>query len=557
MTKNKNFISKQKLFIIMIVGTIFLMLLIEASIISYFKMNKLLSSSYFDNNKTVINQCELEWEKLNENVYFRKNLAFYYSDINKIHIYLERNNKIQYKYKLLIKIIWKKYEINHFANTVNSYTWRTDDQYSFEYIESDFNIKQLNLSIDLNDKFNLEVKVEVLDNPSISTNKLISLIIKNFNTNNNDKKHSVLCGKTYYYENSHLNYYEWWLNINKINGYDKIVLFNNSYGNGSWSQFNDIFKKHQDLVQVVQFQCLPNFFDLKNKNKSYINFFEIFPLYGKYPLPYHQHFEFASFNECLLTNRDKYKYVTIMDDDETIMPRKEYNNEIIESLYQNYEPYSEKIDPITNRSTKFIPYFENLLSKFNLGSKATFGFRWAPYMKNKHIKLIFNEIEKIYLSNITDHLLKIQDENDTFGLLSFRLRINGEQDFKYAKYLYEMHLKYIEPFFKNNSQILNSVPEPYTRFYYFNGKETVFHSWYFKHIHDASEAFKVSTHLPENRVSSSLNVPVNLGHVTHFREDYREAYQWKQKEIPIKELFFDFVYFNNYFKPILKIVSFK
>ncbi|MFN9906266.1 MAG: hypothetical protein ACK56F_09105, partial [bacterium] len=100
-----------------------------------------------------------------------------------------------------------------------------------------------------------------------------------------------------------------------------------------------------------------------------------------------------------------------------------------------------------------------------------------------------------------------------------------------AKYLYEMHLKYIEPFFKNNSQLLSLVPEPFTRFYYFNGKETVFHSWYFKHIHDASEAFKVSTHLPENRVSSSLNVPVNLGHVTHFREDYREAYQWKQKEI--------------------------
>ena len=472
MAKNKNFISNQKLFIFMIIGTIFVMLIAEASIISYFKMNKLLSSIYFDNNKIDISQCELEWEKLNENVYFRKNLAFYYSDINKIQIFLERNNKIQYKYKLLIKIIWKKNDFKHYLNTVNSYTWRTDDQYSFEYIESDFDIKQLNLSINLNEKFTLEVKVEVLDNPSISTNKLISLIIKNFNTNNNDKKHSVLCGKTYYYENSHLNYYEWWLNINKINGYDKIVLFNNSYGNGSWSQFNDVFKKYQDLVQVVQFQCLPNFFDLKNKNKSYINFFEIFPLYGKYPLPYHQHFEFASFNECLLTNRDKYKYVTIMDDDETIMPRKEYNNEIIESLYQNYEPYSEKIDPISNRSTKFIPYFESLLSKFNLGSKATFGFRWAPYMKNKHIKLIFNEIEKIYFSNMSDHLLRIEDTNDTFGLLSFRIRINGEQDFKYAKYLYEMNLKYIEPFFKNNSQILNSVPEPYTRFYYFNGKET-------------------------------------------------------------------------------------
>jgi hypothetical protein len=29
-------------------------------------------------NYTLFNQCELEWEKLNENVYFRKNLAFYY-----------------------------------------------------------------------------------------------------------------------------------------------------------------------------------------------------------------------------------------------------------------------------------------------------------------------------------------------------------------------------------------------------------------------------------------------------------------------------------------------
>ena len=52
--------------------------------------------------------------------------------------------------------------------------------------------------------------------------------------------------KTYYYENSHLNYYKWWLNINKINGYDKIVLFNNSYGNGNWSQFNDLFIEYKD-----------------------------------------------------------------------------------------------------------------------------------------------------------------------------------------------------------------------------------------------------------------------------------------------------------------------
>jgi hypothetical protein len=487
---------------------------------------------------------------LNENVYFRKNLAFYNSDIKKIQIYLERKRDIQYDYKVIIKIKFENYMIKHAENKVNSYNLKSDGEYVFEYIEIYFNLEDF---IKYKYDITLTAKIEVINDPFLSTNKPINLITKNFNHYNNYKKHSVLCGKTYYYENNHLNYYKWWLNINKINGYDKIVLFNNSYGNGNWSQFNDLFSKYKDLVQVVQFQCLPNFLDLNNKSKSYINIFEIYPLYGKYPLSYHQHFEFASFNECLLTNRDKYKYVTIMDDDETIIPRKPYNNEIIESLYQTNESYEEKIDPISNKSTKFIPYFESLLTKFKLGSKATFGFRWAPYMKNKHIKIIFNEIEKIYQSNISNHLLKIKDVNDSNGL-EFKIRINGEQDFNYAKYLYEMHLKYIEPFFKNNSQLLSLVPEPFTRFYYFNGKETVFHWWYFKHIHDASEAYKVSTHLPENKVSSSIRVPVNFGHVTHFREEYREPYQWKEKEIPIKELFFDFVYFNNYFKPISKLL---
>jgi len=252
--------------------------------------------------------------------------------------------------------------------------------------------------------------------------------------------------------------------------------------------------------------------------------------------------------------------VTIIDDDETIIPRQPYNNELIESLYENYEPYPEKIDSISNKSTKFIPYFESLLTRFNLGSKASFGFRWGPHIKNKHIKFIFNEIAKIYQSNVSNHVLTIHDKNDSQNVLEFQLRISGDEDFKYAKYLYDMHIKYIEPFFKNNSQLLNylSIPEPFTRFYYFNGKESVFDMvWYFKHIHDASEAFNINNHLPVNPISSHLHVPVNLGHVTHFREEYREAYLWKarNKIIPIKELFFDFVYFNNYFKIILKKFS--
>ena len=43
-----------------------------------------------------------------------------------------------------------------------------------------------------------------------------------------------------------------------------------------------------------------------------------------------------------------------------------------------------------------------------------------------------------------------------------------------------------------------------------------------KQIHDASKVYKVSTRMHENQVSSSMHLPVNFGHVTHFIEEYRE-----------------------------------
>ena len=175
MGKKYSLISKQKIFLLIIFLTILIMVIIEA---------KFISLNYFNKIKTenLSNQCELEWEKLNENVYFRKNLAFYYSDINKIQIYFERNKNFQFKYKLLIKVFGEKNFFYHFINIVNSHTLRTDGEYVFEFLESDFNIRQLNLSKNVNEKFSLTAKIQVLNIPLISTQKSINLIIKNFNT---------------------------------------------------------------------------------------------------------------------------------------------------------------------------------------------------------------------------------------------------------------------------------------------------------------------------------------------------------------------------------------
>ena len=70
----------------------------------------------------------------------------------------------------------------------------------FEYIEADFN---LNLNIN-----HINAKVSIL-NKEIS----INLIMKKYNEN--DKKHSMLCGKVMY-SNDYIKYFDYWIQMLKL-----------------------------------------------------------------------------------------------------------------------------------------------------------------------------------------------------------------------------------------------------------------------------------------------------------------------------------------------------
>ena len=41
-----------------------------------------------DQAPLITDQCQNEWEQLSDKMFFRKNLAFYYSDTNLINLYL-------------------------------------------------------------------------------------------------------------------------------------------------------------------------------------------------------------------------------------------------------------------------------------------------------------------------------------------------------------------------------------------------------------------------------------------------------------------------------------
>ena len=62
----------------------------------------------------------------------------------------------------------------------------------------------------------------------------------------------------------------------------------------------------------------------------------------------------------------------------------------------------------------------------------------------------------------------------------------------------------------------------------------------------------VSNHYPEgNNFLNLVWTNHEYGHLSHFRRSYFDKSDELNKEYKIKQLYFDFNYFNNYFKPIL------
>ncbi len=168
---------------------------------------------------------------------------------------------------------------------------------------------------------------------------------------------------------------------------------------------------------------------------------------------------------------------------------------------------------------------------------------------------IFLELESMFKLNLTQYTInqsKIFELDQRFieehkHLYSY-IFIETEQDYKYAKHLYEMHKNYIEPFLEtNHNEIKQSVPEIFNRFYYFTAFTDLANGSMPKPktIHYTSQTDLVDIHVPFTiNFNDSINVPIKFGHLSHFRELYRRPF----RNSSIQEIFFDFNYFNNYLK---------
>ena len=427
----------------------------------FFENSKIIKNQYSNLSKhNEINkyECDQEWEILNDKYYFRKNLAYYYTDLKIIRLGLVRHFDFNNKLQLLIQVITNENTTNYKISNIKivdiyiSFPY----PYNFHYIEADFN---LNIDSDKNTMIN----VYVFDK-EISTKKSINLIIKKFNENDNIKKHSMLCGRISY-SKDYIKYLDYWIKMIKLSGYDFIILFNHTYN----SNVNKIYSKAENrkFIDMKQFNCLPNL--LNNSNISFISFNDI-----KTETIITTFFQLISLNECYLMYKDKYKYIAVFDFDELILPRVAYNNEINESFYIDFNQYPDKIDPISNKPSKLIPYLDSLELISKLDKKVNIRFEMSNYLKHETMDKIFLELENMFKLNLTKYTItqsKIFEldqrySNDPIFYLNSYIFIETEQDYKYAKHLYEMHKKYIEPFLrKYHTEIKQSVPEIFNRFF--------------------------------------------------------------------------------------------
>jgi hypothetical protein len=55
----------------------------------------------------------------------------------------------------------------------------------------------------------------------------INLIIKKFQADTKLKENSIVCSKIYYVTSEYSNQFKWWIEMNQIHKYNKIVIYNN------------------------------------------------------------------------------------------------------------------------------------------------------------------------------------------------------------------------------------------------------------------------------------------------------------------------------------------
>ena len=516
-------------------------------VLNYFLLNRRSDQNFVKNN----NQCSGEWIKLNENVYFRRSMAFYFTDLNKIRLYLERRQSsanLLGTIELHVEVKLKnnqylKSNYKHFKQDII----KKDFDYSFESLEFDVilnesiqkeNIKSGNVYV---------VEIKNIDKTTISLPIPLHFKASRLKNEKIVKKNFLCSDLRRGYTRNDVNSFRWHIEMHILNGYDKLIIYNNTMEDSE--EYNRLFREYIDYVQIIQYKCMPNFYD---KSKQFItNFYEL----DSQSVAYRWHFETLVYMECYVHHMDKYNYITLNDHDEIIIPRYFEPNAKLEKISENKCNY-----PNENKlnKTDLQIYLDSLKKSLNLNGDFSFHFKMGIFMKMRLIDYLFQQYELLINSNSYKNEIKYPYSFrviDALDGIDFNCKISDKNEHDYALYLLNIYKTLLQPLKKKFDSISDLISEAFNRHFYLKGQST---NWLFgKTVHNTKLTNTLTHHYPSSFTKDSIaEIPIQLGHLSHFRRTIKNYLDFKN-DVSITELHFDLDYFFCYYKPILKKLGFK
>jgi hypothetical protein len=510
-----------------------------------------------------------EWEQINKFTFFRRNSSFYFSDMSMLRIfYVTSKDYIKYIYtaKLLVfdKLNQSLLSELHFSN--NSYRIH-EESHLYQLISLTIN----NISLFNYDVDRIELKLFLIDlNNNISLMTHYPIDVKISKWIDKDKSGSIACSSSYFYyygkltnhqDSYYFKQFQWWFELNRRTGHQKIVLYNTSIPNTQ--EYKNLFNQYENFVEVRDLKYLPNF--LENANNS-IEQNDYFTSFEKLNVYLYIVFQTLVLNDCYLSNKHLYNYISVIDQDEIVMPR--VNNKIrknadIYNLIKNLD-----FEHITNKKSlnnelnlesscsasnyqnrDFDLYLNNLKKDYAINNDVSFHYMMAFYLSFDSVEIIFKNFDDYFTKtnySIGDKQNVLIKFNDTsFQNYTYHFLFNNQDDVNYVKNMIKIYKLFIRNFFISNKNTLDQYSNQFNRFFYIAGDVTSHACG--KTIHNTNLTWQLTTHYVVG--SGHYAVNFNEGSDSHFRLEY--TFQ-PQKTINARDLVLDFNYIYCYYRPILK-----
>jgi hypothetical protein len=278
--------------------------------------------------------CEThgDWMSLSNHTYFKISASYYFLDLNFIYLNLVRHLNLgvkKLKFNLNVEVnVWEKvFTIQRLS--IDKYDFFDIESWAIPYgactIKIDFNLAEAiqneigyNRTLASSDLTIIRMHLTAINaEKNESWRNAIELKLKNSphhidsevnKKNSSNSSNTLVCSKILFINDERkFTDFKLWTYLNKIIGYDRLVGYNGPGFELNEKQWDFIFNKNKDFLEIKQMKCFPNLLNSTEENRYFGNlnpnaegFEEIFKIMDT--------IAYIVLHECYLDNFDKFRY---------------------------------------------------------------------------------------------------------------------------------------------------------------------------------------------------------------------------------------------------------